>query len=72
MLAAMGSGEKEMFEGMDVNEPGSCFRIVETPYSVILQCKLSNLTFTLDQVRAAIADEMKCACFDQMGLRFLV
>jgi hypothetical protein len=71
MLAAMGSGEKEMFEGMDVNEPGSCFRIGETPYSVIL-LDFSNAvvepTFTLDQVRAAIADEMKCACFDQHGI----
>jgi len=71
MLAAMAGGDRELFQGMAVNEPGSPFEIGKTPYSVIqldFSAPSIETTYNIDQVRSAIAKEMRDCAFDQHGL----
>jgi hypothetical protein len=62
MLAAMAKGDRELFQGMTVNKPGSPFEIGKSPYSVIqLDFSAPSIepSYTIDQVRAAITHRMK-------------
>lgn len=64
MLAAMASGQRDMFDGYAVNNPGSSFKIGETNYSVI-QLDFSGVIRstiplrTIEQQEAAISSTNK-------------
>jgi hypothetical protein len=71
MLAAMARGEKNLFDGMVVNKPGSPFEIGKTPFSVIeidFSTPSIRAEYTIDQVEASITRRIKAMALRQYGI----